>query len=86
MDAINKMVGCLVNPLLVGIILIVIAALLLYKNRATSALRLLLIDALWFWCRGMPIAEYWLAVAFAHNNASLHEHIGYWGYKWLRRC
>lgn len=61
-DAINKTVGCLLDPLFVGIIMIVVAALLLYKNKTVPSRWLLLIDALWFWFWGMPIAGDWLAL------------------------
>lgn len=50
----NKLVGFLINPLMLGIVLIAVAALFQIRHKQRSAIAMSLVALFWFWCWATP--------------------------------
>ena len=50
----NRIVGFLINPLMLGIVLIAVSALLQIRHKQRSAIAMSLVALFWFWCWATP--------------------------------
>ena len=62
MNALNKLVGFIVNPLSVGMLLIVVSFILVYLRRRKCAVATLAFSFLWFYFWSAPIVGAWMAL------------------------
>ena len=62
MNAINKIVGFVANPLSVGLVLVVIGFVLVRRKKTKAASWTLGVAFVWFWFWAMPIVGGWLAL------------------------
>ena len=61
-DAINKMVGFILNPLFVGMLMIAATFMLAFLRKRKAVMWTLGIGLSWFWFWSMPIVGGWLAL------------------------
>ena len=60
MYLLNKIVGGLLNPLVIGMALAIVGGLCLWRNWRKTGFGLLISSVAWFWFWSMPITYHWL--------------------------
>lgn len=60
MYLLNKIVGGLLNPLVIGMALAIVGGLCLWRNWRKTGFGLLICSVAWFWFWSMPITYHWL--------------------------
>ena len=64
---INKFVGFVVNPLFIGMMMVIAGFILIRMKRLRAASCMLAVSFVWFWFWSMPIVGGWLCIALEEN-------------------
>ena len=63
MYLLNKIVGCLLNPLVIGLVMVVASGLCLWRNRRKAGFWLLGVSVAWFWVWSTPMMYRWIGTS-----------------------
>lgn len=66
-DFINKFVGFVMNPLFLGMMIVVAGLVLIRQKRFRAASSTLMVSLIWFWFWSMPIVGGWLCIALEED-------------------